>query len=137
VQAGLSDFTGMSMSREKLPKKEKKTSFRKSGSRGRRKGERKRKKTAVFTKAVIFLLFLLAVSFLVYRFAVISEKKGLEQKCLEIQNDPMLKYPCRCVPTTRPDNPNDSIDMRTEPMCTCECDFGDAGVQVIEVRVAK
>lgn len=93
--------------------------------------------TPLVTKILLFGILAVVVIFLVARLNVVEEVKGLEQKCLEIQNDPLLKYPCKCLPTKTPDDENDTVYEKSNPMCTCECSLGNGTTWTVEVRASK
>lgn len=88
-------------------------------------------------KALILIIAAIILVFLVYQFNRTADVKSIEQKCLEVQNSPMLRFPCKCVPTARQSDPSDTIDAKTEPLCTCECEIEGVGKQVFEVRASK
>jgi len=87
----------------------------------------------------LILLGILAALFIVLAslFVTFTDEKNLEEKCLEYQNDPALAYTCRCVPTVRPPDETDVVDLKTDGLCTCYCDIGNNQTAAIEVRVAK
>lgn len=94
-------------------------------------------KTPEYVKLMILGVLAAILIIIVYKFGVVSETKGLEQKCLDVQNDPMLKYPCKCVPTARADDSADTVDAKSNPLCTCECEIPGVGTRVFEVRASK
>ncbi|MCK5233797.1 MAG: hypothetical protein KAJ91_03180 [Candidatus Aenigmarchaeota archaeon] len=86
---------------------------------------------------ILLLAFLvLAVIFIAYQFNETVETQTLEQKCIDIQNDPMLRYPCVCKPTTIPDD-DEIVYSKTNSLCTCECYIEGVGTQIFEIRAAK
>ncbi len=85
---------------------------------------------------ILISFFVVAALFLAYQFNKTAETKSLEQKCLDIQNDPMLKYPCVCKPTTTPDE-DDIVYSKTNSLCTCECEIEGVGTQIFEIRASK
>ena len=85
---------------------------------------------------ILIASFVLAIIFIAYQFNKTVETRTLEQKCLDIQNDPMLKYPCVCKPTTTPDE-DEIVYSKTNSLCTCECQIEGVGTQIFEIRAAK
>lgn len=92
--------------------------------------------TSLAAKLVLLGVFALLVVFLVRQSNTYLDVKGIQEKCLAVQNDPLLKYPCKCLPTKTPDE-NDTVYSKTTAMCTCECDIGNGTTWVTEIRMSK
>lgn len=90
----------------------------------------------LIVRVALVVFFLMALVFLAYQFNKTAETRSLEQRCLDIQNDPMLNYPCVCKPTTVPDE-DDVVYSKTTSMCSCECEIEGVGKRIFEIRAAK
>lgn len=64
-------------------------------------------------------------------------ERGLAQKCAEIEKDPNLAVPCRCVPMLRPSNVSEREETESNPLCVCNCTLPDNTTIGIDVRASK
>lgn len=99
---------------------------------------KKKSKIEQHSSVIVFSL-LIAIIFMAFAYSAIQtvKEKQLIEKCLEIQDSPLLKYPCRCVPTAKKINQSDYVESRTDNFCTCVCDIGNNQTWTTEIRITK
>lgn len=91
--------------------------------------------TSKTTKIIIALIIIAIAVFFAISFSRYMHEKGTEDWCKEIEEDPGMKFRCKCIPLIDTEhNQKDTIDEKTKPICRCTCDIGNGTMWTTDIR---